>query len=303
MAVAALVALGAGGLTLAPDAAAGTAGVLADAQISPHTVTGGEPATGTVTLVAPVDTDTVVSLVSTDTSVLTVPATVTVPAGSGSATFTVTTFVFHGSGEFACVGATAGGVTATPCLNSNPVPSGPVAVAVTFTPAPIPGGGLATGKVRLSGAADPNTGLIHLVSSDPAVLSVPESVLATVGSDTTPFPVSTSAVTGDRLVTVTATADGGSASGTVTVVPATAPPVTDKVTVKSAEWKKGLLKITATSSDPNAILGVYLTASDSFMFPLTAKGGGTYEAQHQWLDNPGSITVRSSLGGSATATT
>ncbi|MFI0941331.1 hypothetical protein [Streptomyces sp. NPDC021020] len=298
-----LVAVGAGGLAVAPGAVAGGAGVLADALISPHTVTGGAPATGTVTLVAPVDGDTVVSLESTDTTVLTVPPTVTVPAGSSSATFTVTTFVFHGSGEFACVEATAGGVTATPCLNSNPAPSGPVATAVTFTPAPIPGGSPATGKVRLSGTADSDTGLIHLVSSNPAVLAVPESVLATVGSDTTPFPITTSAVTVDQPVTVTATADGGSASGTVTVVPATAPPATDTVTVKSAEWKKGLLKITATSSDPNAILGVYLTASDSFMFPLTAKGGGTYEAQHQWLDNPRSITVRSSLGGSATATT
>lgn len=301
--IAALAAMVAGFAAALPAASASDAGVLADAAISPHTVTGGEPATGTVTLVGPVDTDTVVTLESTDTSVLTVPATVTVPAGAGSATFTVTTLAFHGPGEFACVYATAGGVTAIPCLNSNPAPSGPVATAVTFTPATVGGGSPVTGKVRLSAAADSDTGLIHLVSSDPAVLAVPESVLATTGSGTTPFPVTTSAVSTTRIVTVTATADGGSASGTLTITPATAPPTTDTVTITKAEWKKGLLKVSATGSNPDAILSVHLTASDSLMFPLANKGGGTYEAQHQWLDNPRSITVRSSLGGSDTAST
>lgn len=118
--------------------------------------------------------------------------------------------------------------------------------------------------------------------------------------------MTTTAVTTTRSVTVTATVDGGSATGTLTLTPATAPPVADTVTIKRAEWKSGVLRVEATSSNANAILGVYHDASgsaDSFMFGLIASGGGRYAAQHQWLDNPLHITVRSNLGGSATAAT
>ncbi len=202
-AVAALVMVLAGFVAGAPAVFASTAGVLADATVSPGTVVGGTPAQGTVTLVSAVGTDTVVTLSSTDTTVLTVPPSVTVPAGATSAAFTVTTFVFSGPGEFACVNATAGGVTSTPCLDSNPSPTGPVATAVTFSPSSVGGGSPATGKVTLSAAADGNTSLVTLVSSDPAVLSVPGEVVATAGSTTTAFPVTTASVTTTRSVTVT----------------------------------------------------------------------------------------------------
>ena len=75
------------------------------------------------------------------------------------------------------------------------------------------------------------------------------------------------------------------------------------MTITRAQWNTGILRVEATSNNPDAILSVYLTASDSFMFGLTAVGGGKYQAQHQWLDNPLQITVKSNLGGSASAST
>jgi hypothetical protein len=65
----------------------------------------------------------------------------------------------------------------------------------------------------------------------------------------------------------------------------------------------GLLTVEATSTNPNAILGVFLTSSNSFMFNLTNTGGGKFKAQHQEVFNPISITVESNFGGSATAAT
>lgn len=304
--LAALVVGFAAALPVASAAAAVTAaatGVLSDATLATGTVVGGTPVQGTVTLVAPADTDTVVTLSSTDTTAATVPPSVTVPAGAAGAQFTVTTFVFSGPGEFACINASAGGATSTPCLNINPSPTGPVATSVTFSPSSVGGGSPATGMVHLSATADGNTSLVALVSSDPAVLSVPSEVVPTAGSTTTPFPVTTSQVTTTRTVTVTATVDGGSASGTLTITPSTAPPTSDTVHITRAEWKSGLLRIDATSSNPDAILSVYLTASDSFMFGMTNLGGGTYQAQHEEVFNPEQITVKSNLGGSATATT
>ncbi len=293
-------------VAMAPSASAVAdgGGILADAQIVPGLVVGGTAAQGTVALDAPVDVDTAVALGSTDTSVLTVPASVTVPAGTTTASFVVTTFVFSGPGEFACVNATAGGVTRTPCLNVNPSPlGGPEATAVTFSPASVSGGSPATGTVTLSAKADGNTSLVALSSSDPAVLGVPASVVPVSGQSTVAFPVTTEQVTAPSTVTVTATVDGTSASGTLTIVPATTPPTTDQVSITRAQWDRGILRIEATSSNPNAIMEVYLTSSDSFMFGLTNAGGGKYQAQHQWLDNPLSITVKSNFGGSATVST
>lgn len=57
---------------------------------APATIVGGQGATGTITLAGKVDTDTTVDLQSS-WGILTVPQTVTIPAGKSSATFPITT--------------------------------------------------------------------------------------------------------------------------------------------------------------------------------------------------------------------
>jgi hypothetical protein len=59
--------------------------------VAPTSVTGGTNATGTVKLVSAPTVDTVVTLTSANTAIVTVPATVTVLKGTTTATFTVTT--------------------------------------------------------------------------------------------------------------------------------------------------------------------------------------------------------------------
>ena len=115
--------------------------------------------------------------------------------------------------------------------------------------------------------------------------------------------MTTTSVTTTTVVTIMATAFGVSRMATITVTPATAPPVSDTVAIQQALWQAGILKISATSTNPNAILFVYLTASNSFMFNLTNLGGGRFQMQRPWLDNPLSITVRSNFGGAATRST
>jgi hypothetical protein len=98
---------------------AATSGTVTDLTISQRTAEGGTPLKGIVTLNVPVADDTVVSLSSTDANVLSVPASVIVPAGARTATFTITTRSLTGPAAFACVHATAGG-TATGCLRVAP---------------------------------------------------------------------------------------------------------------------------------------------------------------------------------------
>jgi len=145
--------------------------------------------------------------------------------------------------------------------------------------------------------------VVTLFNSNPAVVTVPTETVVSGGQSSGAFPVTTRSVTTTTVVTIMATAFGVNRMATITVTPATAPPVNDTVAIQQALWQAGILKISATSNNPNAILSVYLTASNSFMFNLTNLGGGRFQMQRPWLDNPLSITVRSNFGGASTHST
>lgn len=306
LAVAMLIALVGWLVTSAPTARAATGGTVSNVTITPDLVTAGTPAQGTVTLAAAAATDTAVSLSSTDTTVLTVPASVTVPAGSLSAAFTVSTVRFTDSaGTFACVNATAGGVTAAGCLNVNPAPSGPAVASITFSPATVPGGSSATGTVSLSAAASGGA-VVSLSSGNPAVAAVPAQAVITPGSLSVAFPVTTTAVTAATSVTITASADGTSLSVQLKVTVATGPPVPDTVRITLAQWKevlpdRGILTIKATDSNPHAILSVLIDGFSPPAFTLTNQGGGRYQDQRPWEFMPQTVVVQSNFGGTATA--
>jgi hypothetical protein len=91
-------------------------------------------------------------------------------------------------------------------------------------------------------------------------------------------------------------------TGVLTVTPG-APAPADTVQITKAEWKVGLLRVEATSSNPNAILSVYVTGTNILLGTMTNNGGGKYSFQHAMTDNPRSITAKSNFGGSATAST
>lgn len=71
--------------------------VLSRLSLSKTSVKGGGLLFGTVTMARAASADTIVSLASSDASVASVPATVTIPAGSSSASFTVTTYAVTSS--------------------------------------------------------------------------------------------------------------------------------------------------------------------------------------------------------------
>lgn len=97
---------------------------LSAVSVSPSTVTGGSPSTGTVALTAAAPAGgALVSLASSNTSAATVPATVTVAAGATSANFTVTTQTVAASTPVT-ISATYSGVTKNTTLTVNPQATG-----------------------------------------------------------------------------------------------------------------------------------------------------------------------------------
>ena len=98
---------------------------------------------------------------------------------------------------------------------------------------------------------------------------------------------------------ITATYGGVSQSATLNVTTTPA----DKVAVTLAQYDtaKKELQVQATSTSASATLQVFVSATNALIGTLANKGGGKYEGQFSWPTNPSNITVKSSLGGSATS--
>lgn len=106
-------------------------------------------------------------------------------------------------------------------------------------------------------------------------------------------------VVSSTLVTISASFGGVTRSAVLTVSPSTA---ADAVSIVRAEYDagKGQLRVEATSTSATASLRAFVTNTDALIGTLRNDGGGRYSAQLSWPTNPQSVTVRSSLGGTAT---
>jgi hypothetical protein len=93
-------------------------------------------------------------------------------------------------------------------------------------------------------------------------------------------------------------------TATATAVPPTPtpPPAADTVAIQRAEYDGSdrSLRVEATSTNSNATLRVYVTATNALIGTLSNRGGGRYEGELSWPTNPQNIKVVSSLGGVAT---
>ena len=180
-------------------------------SFTPNVVVGGAASTGKVTLNGPAGPDgAIVTLVSSSPKV-TVPATVTVPAGATSVNFTASTVTIP-SNVNATVRATFNGTTATGTIAVQaPKPS-----AVAYNPTILTGGKSAVGTVTLNGKA-PAGGYEVLLTADNGIFTIPASVTVAEGATSVTFPVSALVVDTDTVVTTTATANGTTITKTVTI--------------------------------------------------------------------------------------
>ena len=186
--------------------------------VSPTSVQGGTSATGTVALDSPAPAGGLaVSLSSNLPGSASVPASVTVPAGAISASFTVTTFPVDNT--TAQLTATLGSTTLFAALSITRAAASATLTSLTLSPTSVVGGSSSTGTVRLSAAA-PSGGAIVSLSDNSAAASVPSSVTVPAGSTSRTFTVTTSAVASATAVTLTATYGGVSRIATLTVNPA-----------------------------------------------------------------------------------
>ena len=248
------------------------------------------------------------SVQSSNSTVLSVPSSVVMPAGTSSVSFngnarnvtssrSVTVRVQNNQ-----LGRRDITVTVTPGTQQPPDPPPLTVAALTLNPSSVVGGNSVQGTVTLSAAA-PAATVVNLASNTTRA-TVPASITIAAGASSGTFTIGTTAVTTSGTATISATLNGVTRNATLTINPAstTPPPSTDTVNITRAEYDsaKRALRVEATSTSSNATLQVFVSSTGQLIGTLSNNGGGQYRGEFSVSTNPQNITVRSSLGGSAT---
>jgi hypothetical protein len=123
----------------------------------------------------------------------------------------------------------------------------------------------------------------------------------TVTQTLTSAPATATSVPASPTATRTSTATQPSAIPSPTPTRTPTPVASDTVSIQRAEYSAGSdeLRVEATGSNASATLSVYVTSTNTLIGTLRNEGGGRYRGDFSWPTNPQNITVRSSLGGSA----
>jgi len=155
------------------------------------------------------------------------------------------------------------------------------------------------GSVIVGDVIDPNGNSQAFRAVVPTSTSVPSTLTLAPSTPTSVPPMSTSA-----LPTSTATVIPPTATQVLSNPTATRTTAPDSISIQIAEYSSGnqQLRVEATSSNANATLQVFVTATNTLIGTLRNEGGGRYRGDFSWPPNPQNITVRSSLGGSASRT-
>jgi hypothetical protein len=281
-----------------PQATA-SAPALSTLALNPTSVVGGNTSQGTVTLTSAAPSGgAIVTLSSSNTSVATVPASVTVAAGATSVTFTVSTVSVSASTPATISGA-YGGVTRSATLTVAP-PAAPAALsALSLTPTSVTGGTSSQGRVTLTAAA-PAGGFAVTLSSSNAAAAVPASVSVAQGATSATFPISTSGVTTSTPVTITASAAGVTRTATLTVTP---PGQTATLTV-TATGRSGE-RVTSNPAGINVAVGSSGSASFATGTAITLSATNGRDVVWSGACSSGGNKTRSctfTLNGAATVT-
>lgn len=186
--------------------------------LNPRELTGGEPVsnlpTATINLSAPAPPGGTTFSIFTDVGgVATVPSSVTVPEGNSSASFQITTVTVTDSTAL-FITAMSDNLTLQNTLIVDPLLSG-----LVLNPSTTSAGQSVTGTVLLGDRAPAKGATIALSSSNPSA-APPSSVTVPPGQISATFTVTTTPVTAQTQLFISASYAGAVTSGSLTLLPA-----------------------------------------------------------------------------------
>ena len=225
-------------------------------NVAPSSVTGGNIATGTVTLSAPAAADTTVVLASSNTAAATVPATVVVAAGATGASFPVTTSPSTAA-TTATITSTLNQYSAAATISILPADL----ASLTLSPSTIVGGSPATGTLTLTGPAA--TSLTVALSSNNSAASVPPSVTIAAGASSATFTVTTTAGVTSTTAVISATLNATTRQATLTFADAELSSVAvTPASIINGMAATGAVTLTGPANAP-VVVGLSLSSNDA----------------------------------------
>lgn len=202
---------------LTPNASGICPGVaLSSLVLNPVTLQAGTTSLGTVTLTGAAPAGGAVVGLSTDNAFGLVPATLTVPAGASTGTFTFTAKPGVLSNTPVTITANLGNSTVQASVTITPAPTVFVS-SVSLNPATVSAGSNVNGTVTLNTAAPAGGAVVTLSSSNTAVATVPASVSIPAGKTSATFSGRTQKVTSNSSAVISGSFGGISRSATLTV--------------------------------------------------------------------------------------
>jgi photosystem II stability/assembly factor-like uncharacterized protein len=184
-------------------------------SLAPTTVAGSATVTGALQYNGDTRTTTTVKLTSSNTKAATVPATLTVPAGTAWITFPITTLPVNARTPVT-ISIAGPGYSASASLTVTP----PVGLTTfTINPTTLEAGQWAQGTVTITSPAPSNGTLVMLSCTDPNVVQVPGAVTIPAGQTSTTFVVKSTGSSVAENVTVTASYNGTTQAVVLSITP------------------------------------------------------------------------------------
>lgn len=185
--------------------------VVSSLSLNPTSLQGGASSTGTLTLSQPAPSGGFLVSLASDNGCATVPKSISVASGLATATFTVST---TGVNAQTSVSITAG--TGSAAQSATLVVAPATIASLTLSPNSVVGGTPASATVSLNGPAGIGGTTVTLSSNNPGV-TVPSSVTVAAGTQSASVGLSTSGVNTQATAILTATLNGQTKSGTLTI--------------------------------------------------------------------------------------
>ena len=258
--------------------------------LSVNPVQGGNQTSGTVTLNIPALAPTTVAL-STDNPALTIPASVSFAPGQISQSFQATAAIVSSTTTGTVTASFNGSTVSTTATVSQSVP---IVVSSITIPAVVTGQTF-RGTVVLNHPAYVGGATISLISSDPILGPVPATLSVPYGSSTVVFTGIAGSVGSQGTATITASLNGSSMSGLLTVNSGPG------ATIQSLDfWSVShLIKVTATTALPSGTLTFGVSPNGPPLGILTVEAStGLYQGSASMSKAPATIWVWNSAGGS-----
>jgi hypothetical protein len=251
---------------------------LSSLTLSQSSVLAGGTVTGTLTLTSPAPAGgAVVTLQGSMEGQLITPPSVTVPAGSSSATFNTLSAPQVNASHWVFIGARYGTFNGAQAriLRIDPAPGPATLLAIGPASQDVVGGQSGRATVGLAMPAPPGAGVVSLTTDNPSIIHVPPNVSIAQENSTNTFDIPTSTVTGLPIGgNVFATAGDVTKSIFVNVIPdPNAPPLLQSMTISPTSVRGGTNATgTVFLSSPAPAGGISVTLATSNLSVASVPG-------------------------------